>query len=307
MKMPTLALASSALLGMSPLAEAAIIANVTQFSDTTFATFNGVTNSNSNNYIALPPTSSTAHNYQAYNTGEEVRMYATAYTSPNTSLGFAFGNDGAASYSLNSSSNPDGVEMRVGATFHFSVDLTNSSTDWLDLTMGAWHGMRYGMFHNIFPQTGLAAGEYMHLNADFSLRVDGVEVWERVFDRLMDTSGNNPYAVLSNQNPPSSEVVSAISLGTWAPNETRTMELLFSGFAETNVDASRSAILSMAPLFNYRYLDTALGEAPEEEPTGGNGGSGNTGGGANAVPEPSALALLGLGLGLMGWAARRQG
>jgi hypothetical protein len=112
---------------------------------------------------------------------------------------------------------------------------------------------------------------------------------------------------LSNQNPPSSEIVSAISLGTWAPNETKTMELLFSGFAETNARASQSAIISMAPLFNYQYLRTALGQPPEEEPAGGNGGTGgNAGGGTNTVPEPSALALLSLGLGLMGWMTRRK-
>lgn len=107
-------------------------------------------------------------------------MYSTASTTPNTSLSFGFGHDGYASYGLNSINNTNGAQMRAGETFRLSVDL-NTSTDWLDITMGAWHGMRYSMFLNIYPQTGLGVGEYMHLNADFSLMVDGIEVWERVF------------------------------------------------------------------------------------------------------------------------------
>ncbi|MEW5770990.1 MAG: PEP-CTERM sorting domain-containing protein [Pseudomonadota bacterium] len=307
MKKHFLLLASGALMGLPTFAQATILSTVTQFADSTYATYGGVTNSNASSYMAPPPTSSTAHNYQTYNSDEEVRMYATASTHPGTSLSFGFGHDGLSSYSLYSRSNTTGSVMRAGETFHLSVDLTNDSADWLDLTLTAWHGMRYGMYtYERYLTGGLDGAEYMRLNADFSLMVDGVEVWERVFDRTMDTSGSNPYAFLSNQNPPP-DTVSNILLGTWAPNETKTLELLFSGFAETNALASTNAYMSMAPLFNYQNLLTTPGQPVVAPPPTGSGGGGNVGGGGtNPVPEPSSLALLGLGLGLLGVSARRR-
>jgi len=301
---------SSLAMMLSTGAHAAIVTTVTEFSDSAFISIGDATNSDSRNTIAALPTASTAHNYQVYSpvssySSVEARMFATAATSPNSTLAFQYGQDGSAGYSLDSLQNTSGALMKVGETFHIKINLTNTSTDWQDLTLKSWNGMRYNMYTygNIGAEIGapslgtpMSGNEYMSLWTDFSLLVDGVEVWERVLNKRMDASGDFPHQFLSNQNPPP-DLITDILLGAWGPNETRVLELNFTGLMETNVDASSRAFMSMAAFFVPQGLTTSLGQPRQTDPSHGTGGG-------NAIPEPSPIALMGLALAGMALARK---
>lgn len=296
----TTSLTAALLILGTPPSWASPMASVLLFQDNAYASVGSSTQSQSSAYIAAPPTASTAHNYAIYNTGEEVRVYATATTAPGMNLDFRFGDDGYASYSLHSIANASSALMKVGESFRIQIQVTNPEASWQALTLQARSGMRYSMYtyERYNSGGGLNGNEYMHLFADYSLRVDGQEVWERGLDLRMDASGAHPYAFLSNINPPNAanEPLLNIALGSWAPHETRLLEFSFDGFAETNADATTHAFMSLAPIFNAFGLSTAPGQ-PRPPITGGP---------AAQVPEPPSAALALGALALAGALTRRR-